>query len=298
MYNFNVPEEKKIRVIVNSDAKNEADDQFAIVHALLTPKFIVKGLIGAHFRTSWTNTPMEDSYEECQKILKLMNLQGRVRAYRGAKGPIQSEIAYDYSEGADLIVREANANDDKPLFVVFLGPITDLACAYLAHPEISEKLTAIWIGGGKYPNGGVEYNLSGDIHAANIIMKSDIELWQVPNNVYSKMRVTLAELDEKVRPYGEIGRYLFEQLVDFNTKRAKTDFWLNGENWSLGDSPTVGLMLDPMVNFSEMREAPDIDNKMKYHFNGKGRKIRVYNDILPRFILEDFFSKIRLIYGK
>ena len=32
-------EEKRVRVIVNTDAKNEVDDQFAIVHALLSPSF-------------------------------------------------------------------------------------------------------------------------------------------------------------------------------------------------------------------------------------------------------------------
>ncbi|WP_205672087.1 hypothetical protein [Ammoniphilus sp. YIM 78166] len=46
---FDVPEQKKIRLIVNTDAKNEADDQFAIVHALLTPQFLIKGLVAAHF---------------------------------------------------------------------------------------------------------------------------------------------------------------------------------------------------------------------------------------------------------
>jgi purine nucleosidase len=39
---FDIPDPKKIRLIVNTDAKNEADDQFAIVHALLTPQFIPK----------------------------------------------------------------------------------------------------------------------------------------------------------------------------------------------------------------------------------------------------------------
>ena len=38
-YKFHVPEEKIVRLIVNTDAKNEADDQFAIVQALLSPKF-------------------------------------------------------------------------------------------------------------------------------------------------------------------------------------------------------------------------------------------------------------------
>ncbi len=39
---FNIPENKKIRVIIDTDAACEADDPFAIVHALLSPKLIVK----------------------------------------------------------------------------------------------------------------------------------------------------------------------------------------------------------------------------------------------------------------
>ena len=38
-HKFDIPT-LKIRLIINTDA-NEADDQFAIVHALLTPRFIV-----------------------------------------------------------------------------------------------------------------------------------------------------------------------------------------------------------------------------------------------------------------
>ena len=295
-YKFTVPEEKKIRVIVNSDAKNEADDQFTIVHALLTPKFLVKGLIGAHFGNRRSDTSMEESYEECNKILDLMNLKGEIGVYRGAKKAVVSKNEYEYSDGAELIVEEAMKEDEKPLFIVFLGPITDLACAYLENPKIAGKLTAIWIGGGKYPNGGEEFNLSNDINAANIVFGSGIDIWQVPNNVYSRMSVSFAELEDKVRPYGKIGRYLFDQLMEFNTERGKTESWINGESWGLGDSPTIGLMMDPMNFAYELKEAPFIDNKMRYHFDGNGRKIRVYNNLLTRFIIEDFFSKLKLTY--
>ncbi len=41
---FDVPDYKKIRVIIDTDAACEADDPFAIVHALLSPKLIVKTL--------------------------------------------------------------------------------------------------------------------------------------------------------------------------------------------------------------------------------------------------------------
>lgn len=45
-----IPKNRKVRVIVCSDAKNEADDQYAIVHALLTRSFDIKGLVAVHFR--------------------------------------------------------------------------------------------------------------------------------------------------------------------------------------------------------------------------------------------------------
>ncbi len=48
MSNFTVfdvgfPADTKQRVIINTDAKNEADDQYAIVHAVLTPSFDLHG---------------------------------------------------------------------------------------------------------------------------------------------------------------------------------------------------------------------------------------------------------------
>ena len=47
---FDIPDYKKIRVIVDTDAACEADDPFAVVHALLSPKLIV----GNYFRSLCT----------------------------------------------------------------------------------------------------------------------------------------------------------------------------------------------------------------------------------------------------
>ena len=46
---FDVPDYKKIRVIIDTDAACEADDPFAIVHAILSPKLIVRGIVAEHF---------------------------------------------------------------------------------------------------------------------------------------------------------------------------------------------------------------------------------------------------------
>ena len=142
---FDIPESKKIRLIINTDAKNEADDQFAIVHALLTPRFDIRGIIAAHFGERRTTTSMQESYDEIVKLLALMKLTGEVNVLKGAEKAIPDEQTPAMSEGAELIIREALADDPKPLYVIFLGPITDLAAAYLQEPSIADKLTAVWI---------------------------------------------------------------------------------------------------------------------------------------------------------
>ena len=45
VFDVDFPTAVKQRVIVNTDAKNEADDQYAIVHAVLTPSFDLLGII-------------------------------------------------------------------------------------------------------------------------------------------------------------------------------------------------------------------------------------------------------------
>lgn len=291
---YEVPESKRIRLIIDTDAKNEADDQFAIVHALLTPRFVNKGIIAAHFGTERTQTSMEESYEECEKILSLMEMKEVIPLYRGAERAMTDERTPALSEGAEFIIREAMKEDAMPLYVISLGAITDLASALLIEPRIADRLTAIWIGGGQWPEGEREFNLSNDIAAANSVMASSVPLWVVPRNVYSTIRVSLAELALKVRPYGSIGNYLFQQMVDFNHAAAGNPRFPKGEMWSLGDSPAVSLLLDSHEYAYEMKPAPRITQDMRYVHNQKERFIRWYNEVDARFTLEDMFAKIAL----
>ena len=69
-----LPPEKRARVIIDTDAKNEADDQFCIVHALLTPSFELHGIVPAHFGTAKSPRSLQDSHDEVMKLLGLMDL--------------------------------------------------------------------------------------------------------------------------------------------------------------------------------------------------------------------------------
>ena len=65
-----------------------------------------------------------------------------------------------------------------------------------------------------------------------------------------------------------------------------------------GDSPAVGVVLDPDCGFYHETEAPIILDDTTNKFE-KGRpKIRVYTSVDSRFILEDFIAKLEVLYGK
>ncbi|MCC7369055.1 MAG: nucleoside hydrolase [Chloroflexi bacterium] len=293
------PPEHRARVIVNTDAKNEADDQFAIVQALLTPSFEIPGIIPAHFGTRRTNESLRQSHDEVMLLLDLMaemGWQGDVAVADGAPHAMPDEHTAVPSPGSELIVREALKDDPRPLYVLFYGPLTDMASALLQEPRIQDcDVKVVWIGGGAWPVGGQEFNLSNDIPSANVVMRSSLELWQIPKPVYRQMGVTYAELLERVYPYGPLGRYLVTQLVELNARRVNGPM----EYRSLGDSPAVGVVMNPECGHWEWRPAPEFDELMHYVHTGQNRPIRVYDWVDPRFIHEDFFAKLaRLARGE
>jgi purine nucleosidase len=284
-----LPIEKRARLILNTDAKNEADDQYTIVHALLTPTFDFHGIIPAHFGSIKSKTSLRDSHDEVMKILDLMNLKDRVRVEPGAEGSMPDEKTPMASAGARLIIEEGMKDDPRPLYVAFLGPLTDMAAALLMEPRLSERnICVVWIGGGQWPVGGREYNLSNDIHAANVVMKSKVQLWQIPMPVYRMMAVSYAELMERVYDRGAIGKYLVEQLIDWNLRMHAGPI----EHRSLGDTPALSVILNPNGGISEWLPAPEFNSLMNYVHTGANRPIKVYHSIDVRYILEDFYAKL------
>lgn len=295
--------QRRRRVIVNTDAKNEADDQYAIVHALLTPMFDVRGLVAAHFGTLRTPRGMEESREEIDLLLGMLGMAGQVRVENGAPSHIADERTPYDSPGARLIIEESKlATADDPLYVSFLGPLTDMASAILLDPQIvARPVVVVWIGGAPYDGDPglrigplasarpqIEFNLSNDIPAANVVFDSGIEVWQVPSDVYSQVSVSYAELDARVAPYGELGRYLVDQLKAWNDRWHREPI----ESRSLGDSPAIGLMMYPRGGKFRTRPSARFAEDGTYR-EGAGHPIRVVEQVDVRFLLEDMFWKIQ-----
>ena len=291
-----LPMHEQIRVIISSDVKNEADDQYAIVHQLLTPMFDVRGVIAAHFESKapGTETTMEQSYQELLKLLDAIGMDD-VPALRGCRAPLKSDSDAPAGEGVDFLIAEALRDDPRPLYVTAQGALTDVAAALNRCPDIAEKLTVVWIGGCPYPEGGPEFNLMQDVAAGRVLMASKAAVWQLPLNVYGTMEVSMAELAARVRPCGRVGKYLYDEMEEYNLHNDDLPGLRRGENWCLGDSPVIGALLqcEWRRNFHS-ETAPLIADDMRYLPNPGGKEIRVYDYVDVRFLFEDLYAKLKL----
>lgn len=287
-FKFDVPDYKKIRVILDTDAACEADDPFAIVQALLSPKLIVKGIVAEHFNEAGS---VEKSFKEIKTILEAMDMD--VPALMGQPGGMDEFT--EISEGVEFIADEAMKDDEKPLFVLCQGAITNVAWAIKLYPEIKERMTVIWIGThGEAPSEAPfrEFNAGNDITAANLVLRSGMDLWLVPSKVYGTINIGIAEIQRRIAPCGKIGEHLFTQLVDYNN--SEFAFWTKGESWSLGDSPAIALALNPDCGHFVMARAPFVAEDTSSEVCETNPVVRIYKDIDSRYILEDLIAKLEL----
>lgn len=299
---FDVPQYKKLRVIIDTDAACEADDPFAIAQALMSPKLMVKGILAEHFAAEGS---VKRSYDEVCTILDAMDMK-EVPVFMGetgAKGAgyFENSVGVASTEEAvspavDFLISEALREDTAPLFVLCQGAITNVAVAIKKCPEILNRMTIVWIGThGLSQIPWREFNSGNDVAAANYVLGHAKNLWLIPSNVYATITVGLAELQQKVLPCGKIGRHLFENMVTYNNSPAAG--WTKGESWSLGDSPAIGVALNPDCGHYIEHEAPFVNEDTSCSFGKGNPKIRIYTDIDSRYLLEDFFAKLQLNYG-
>lgn len=281
---FWFPDRKRIRVIIDSDTACDADDPFAIVHAMLSPKLIVRAVIAEHFAQPES---LKKSYKAVRELEKATNLNMNI--LWGEKEPGLEEE--EPSEGVKFIIEEARRTDSLPLYILCLGALTTIARAVREAPDITGKMTVISVGGQpyEYMMPWREFNFGNDVKAANCLLSSKVNFWYIPSSAYSLIRVSMTELEEKVACCGRAGKYLFDQMTAYNEEQD----WPPGESWSLGDLAAVAVALDPLCGKTRLVPARYVLGDTSYGDIIKNRMIRIYDTIDSRYIIEDFYAKLR-----
>ncbi len=300
------PENRRVRVLIDSDAACECDDNYAILHAMMSKKADLRGVIAAHFGAPYEKT-MEASFAEITKLMTLT--ESDIPVYEGQKAAFSPEET-ESSPGVSAIIKEALVMTNQPLFVICQGALTNLATALCQEPSFANRLTAVIFCGRNFPSGGFEVNARYDPAAFNFLMASDLPLWIIPEEVYSTMQVSFFEVQQRVAHCGAVGAYLWASMQEANKRlsamipplphQTPAEFALSfpsGESWSLGDSAGIGVLLSSNSGKWKMVQPPMVGENGAYTILEKARPVRWYEGLHERFIIEDFLCKLKYYFG-
>src|SRR5690554_408879 len=203
----------KVDMVLDTDTYNEIDDQFALVYAIRSPEKInMQAVYAAPFRNDRSASPedgMEKSYEEILRVLEKLKVDPKGFVYKGSNRylknvdkPCNNEAVNDLIERATKVTR--------PLYVVAIGAITNVASAIILEPEIITKIVVVWLGGHPiYWPDTLEFNLQQDVLAAQVVFDCGVPLVHIPcMGVASYLLTTVVELEKYIDGRSSIGSYL------------------------------------------------------------------------------------------
>lgn len=308
------PVTPRMRVIIDNDFSGDPDGLFQLTHLLLSPSVEVRAIIGSHLKKGdgfdHSATQADNAAKKATEVLAVLKMNGKIPVIAGSNTGMDNDSTPVKSAAVDFIIKEALRTDTKlPLYVLCGAGLTEIASAALTDPQIAGKLTLVWIGGPEYSdlalpppnNSAIEYNLNIDLFAGRALFnRTQVNIWQVPRNAYRQALLPYSELVLKIKPNGEIGKYLYNTLE--NLMERLTQYKLNiGETYILGDSPLVLLTAlqssfepDPSSSDYVSKNCPIINATGNYELNPNGRKIRVYQHLDINLMFNDFFAKLEL----
>ncbi|MCQ2399009.1 MAG: nucleoside hydrolase [Clostridia bacterium] len=276
--NLQVPD-GKVDVVLDTDAYNEIDDQYAISLMMKSPeKFNVKAIFAAPFFNGHSSSPadgMEKSYQEILNLLKLLGMEDfSSNVYRGSTSYLKDEETPVISDSAKRLVEIAkNYSPAKPLYVVAIGAITNVASALIIDPTIAENIVIVWLGGhALHWRDTREFNMYQDVAAARVVYKSASPYVQLPCcGVVSAVTTTKPELEFWLKGKNALCDYLVQHTVEEAESYAKGKPWsrviwdVTSILWFFGGNIMNGKIIDaPMPEYDDTYSYPVGTKKMYY----------------------------------
>lgn len=229
-----LPPEGKVDIVLDTDAYNEIDDQYAISYMLLAPeKFNVKGICAAPFLNSLSDSAEDGMVKSYNEIFNLLTLAGKEEVkdivYEGSRTFLPDENTPVESPAADFMAELANEySPENPLYIVAIGAITNVASAILKNPKMKENTVIVWLGGHTpdWPFPAEEFNMVQDIAAARIVFGCGVPLIHIPAlGATDRLTVTKYELEHWLLGKNPLANYLAEHTIECADGYAKDKPW-------------------------------------------------------------------------
>ena len=286
----------KVDVVIDTDTYNEIDDQFALAFLIKSDeKLNLKGIYAAPFYNQNSSSPqdgMEKSYHEIFNILSLMerdDLKPLVK--RGSAKYLPDDTTFVESEAARSFVDLAmQYSPEKPLYVIGIGAITNIASAILMQPKIIDRIVIIWLGGNAlHWTDNIEFNISQDVSAARVIFGCGAALVQLPcMGVVSAFNTSGPELEHWLRGKNKLCDY----LVDVTTQAALHDSGISTWTRTIWDVTAVGWLLDGDFMRDRLEHSPIPQYSHYYSFDPRRHLYRYVYHINRDSLFRELFDKL------
>jgi pyrimidine-specific ribonucleoside hydrolase len=158
-------------------------------------------------------------------------------------GPPEIDLASEHA--VDLIIRTVRESPE-PVTLVPVGPLSNVALAFLRAPEIKEKIARIVLMGGAAHFGNVtpaaEFNIYVDPEAAAIVFDAGVPITMVGLDATHQARIR-AEDRERIRALGTpVGQMVAELLAWYGRTSEERVGW---EGAPIHDALAVAAVIRP-----------------------------------------------------
>lgn len=248
-------------IIIDTDPG--LDDAIAILLAFASPELEVRGLTAV-----LGNVPLALTAANARSICELAGRpQAKVfagcarpilRAYAsaasvhgesglGGSGLPPPTMALQPAHAVDWIVDSVMAEPAGSLSICALGPLTNLALAFVKEPRLTGRLREIVVMGGAGRGGGnvtaaAEFNVHADPHAAQVVFSSAVPLVLIPLDLTRQVRTTAARMD-RLRALGSpVSRAVVGMVEFYNAREGSAE---GGGGGPLHDPCVIAWLLRP-----------------------------------------------------
>ncbi len=249
-------------MVLDTDTANEIDDQFAVVHALLSQDRLQLEAMYATLFLRQGDSPargLDESDAEIHRLLERLGVDGSGRVHRGADRFLSEDVGSVNNAASDDLIQRAMEPRQGPLWVVAIGALTNIASALNSAPYIAGRIVIVWLGGQpQHREDAREFNLYQDPVAARTVFASGAPLVHIPcYGAASHLLTSTAELDAYVRPQGAIGEYLAEIFRDHNEQYP-------GRSKEIWDLSATGYVISPSWVPTRSVGRPMLSAEMKW----------------------------------
>ncbi len=266
------------KVVVDTDAFNEIDDQFAIAYSYFSNKTDLLAVNAAPFHNDNSESHedgMEKSYDEIIRVLKCCDPDYTVPVLKGSRKPIDETGCAVESEAADYLIKLAHETDEI-IYVFGMGAITNVASAIMKDPSIKEKICVIWLAASEtHADHLDEFNLCQDYKAGQILINSGVPLLLAPAwSVVWKLTAYLPDILD-LKGHNAACDYLYGLGYGYYQGAGSHDDWSR----CLWDIAAPAILDNPDCAEISIITAPIFTDDRKYAFDSTRHQIMILNRI-------------------